>query len=149
MDVKALTPPEAAYIAGLIDGEGTITLTRKHRHENRQLAVTISNTDKQLLDFVLSTIGAGKITGKRTTRSNHTPSFTYALYNRQALNLLAQIQTYLRTYKAERTILILRDYLTLTPRNGKYSTQQQEDRTRFENAVLAIDGRKVAKPLTS
>ncbi len=31
-----LVPTEAAYIAGLIDGEGTITLTRKHRDENRQ-----------------------------------------------------------------------------------------------------------------
>jgi len=35
---------DAAYIAGLIDGEGTITLTRKHRNGNRQLAITISNT---------------------------------------------------------------------------------------------------------
>lgn len=138
MHVRALTEPEAAYLAGLIDGEGTVTLTRKHRHENRQLAVTISNTDKQLLEFVLSTIGAGKITGKRTTRSNHTPSFTYALYNRQALTLLAQIQTYLRTYKAERAALILRDCLALTPRNGKYSEQLQLERTHFEEAVLAI-----------
>lgn len=138
MDVKVLNPPEAAYIAGLIDGEGTITLTRKHRHENRHLAVSISNTDKQLLNFVLNTIGAGKITGKRTTRSNHTPSFTYAIYNRQALTLLEQIQTYLRTYKAERAALILRDYLALTPRNGKYSEQQQHERTLFEDAVLAL-----------
>ncbi len=147
MEVNDLTAPDAAYIAGLIDGEGTITLTRKHRHENRQLAVTISNTDKQLLDFVLSTIGAGKITRKRTTRANHTPSFTYALYNRQALTLLEQIHRYLRTYKAERAALILRDYLALTPRNGKYSTQQQDERTRFENSVLAIDGRRASKPI--
>lgn len=33
---------DAAYIAGLIDGEGTVTLTRKHRNENRQLCVSIS-----------------------------------------------------------------------------------------------------------
>jgi hypothetical protein len=32
---------DAAYIAGLIDGEGTITLSRKHRNENRQLAISI------------------------------------------------------------------------------------------------------------
>lgn len=47
---NTLTRIDAAYIAGLVDGEGTITLTRKHRHENRQLAVTISNTEKPLLD---------------------------------------------------------------------------------------------------
>jgi len=118
MDVTALSLPDAAYLAGLIDGEGTVTLPRKHRNENRQLAVTISNTEKGLLNFVLKTIGAGKITGKRTTQPHHTPSFTYAIYNRQALHLLKQIQPYLRTYKSERSALILRDYLNLTPRDA-------------------------------
>jgi hypothetical protein len=33
-----LSKTDAAYIAGLIDGEGTVTLTRKHRNENRQIA---------------------------------------------------------------------------------------------------------------
>ncbi|MCW9088029.1 MAG: LAGLIDADG family homing endonuclease [Gammaproteobacteria bacterium] len=120
---NTLSSIDAAYIAGLIDGEGTITLTRKHRNENRQLAVTISNTEKDLLEYVLKTIGAGKITNKRTTRAHHTPSFTYALYNRQALNLLAQIHPYLKTYKVRRARLILSDYLSLTPRNGKYTDQ--------------------------
>jgi len=138
MEVKPLTQPEAAYLAGLIDGEGTITLTRKHRNENRQLAVTISNTEKALLVYVLHTIGAGKITGKRTSKTHHTPSLTYALYNRQALKLLEQIHPYLKTYKNRRAKLILRDYLALTPRNGKYSESLRQARKRFETEVLAI-----------
>jgi hypothetical protein len=40
--VKQLSPTDAAYIAGLIDGEGTVTLSRKHRDENRQLVVSIT-----------------------------------------------------------------------------------------------------------
>ncbi len=132
-----LSQTDAAYIAGLIDGEGTITLTRKHRNENRQLAVTISNTERPLLDYVLETIGAGKITGKRTTSERHTPSFTYAIYNRQALNLLEQIHPYLRTYKSKRSSIILENYLALTPRNGKYSERQLQMRTEFEQRVLA------------
>ena len=138
MDVKSLSQSDAAYIAGLIDGEGTITLTRKHRNENRQLAISISNTEKDLLDFALSTIGAGKITKKRTTHSHHTPSYTYAIYNRQALTLLEQIHLFLRTYKRERAALILRDYLALTPRNGKYSEVMKLARTKFETALLEI-----------
>lgn len=138
MDVHTLRLQDRAYIAGLIDGEGTITLVRKHRNENRQLAVSISNTDRRLLDFVFITIGAGKITNKRTTSAAHTLSFTYAIYNRQALRLLEQIHPYLRTYKADRCKLILRDYLLLTPRNGKYTDKQIRDRTRFEAEVLNI-----------
>lgn len=64
MDVKRLSATDAAYIAGLIDGEGSITLTRKHRNENRQPAITISNTERILLEFVLRVTGAGKITRK-------------------------------------------------------------------------------------
>jgi len=135
---NALCATDAAYIAGLIDGEGTITLSRKHRNENRQLAISISNTEKYLLESVLDKVGAGKITGKRTARPNHTPGFTYAIYNRQALWLLEQVFPYLRTYKSKRARLILRDYLTLTPRNGKYNRQQLLERDQFETAVLQI-----------
>jgi len=138
MDVKSLSLTDAAYIAGLIDGEGTITLTRKHRNENRQLAVTISNTERDLLEYVYQSIGVGKITRKRTAKNHHTPSFTYAIYNRQTLNLLEQVCAYLRTYKRERADLILRDYLMLTPRNGKYTDQQKAARACLESAVLAI-----------
>ncbi len=131
-----LTPTQAAYIAGLLDGEGTITLTRKHRNENRQLAVTISNTELSLLEFVKQTVGMGKITRKRTTRARHTPSYTFAIYNRQALQLLAQISPYLRTYKAQRCQMILADYIRLTPRNGKYSKELLDKRRQFEEKVL-------------
>ena len=138
MDIKALNSIDAAYIAGLIDGDGTITLTRKHQNENRQLAITISNTERALLEFTLNTTGVGKITNKRTSRSHHTPSFTYAIYNRQALALLEQIFPYLRSYKSKRAHIILKHYLALTPRNGKYSEQLKRDREKFEERVLNI-----------
>ena len=136
--VAELSPADAAYVAGLIDGEGTVTLTRKHRNENRQVAVTISNTELQVLEFVFDVVGAGKITRKRTRKLNHSPSFTYAVYNRQALSLLEQIQPYLHTYKYDQTTVILRDYVALTPRNGKYSAERRKQRAVFEETVLDI-----------
>ena len=136
MDVKILSAVDAAYLAGFIDGEGTITLSRKHKNENRQLAVTISNTERQLLEFSLEAIGAGKITNKRTSKSHHTPSFTYAIYNRQALTLLEQIEPYLRSYKVKRAKLILENYIALTPRNGKYTEELIKKRKKFEKSVL-------------
>ncbi len=136
--VCTLAAVDAAYIAGLIDGEGTVTLTRKHRNENHQLAVSISNTDLALLHYVRDTVGAGKITSKRTTRAHHTPSHTYAIYNRQALALLRQLAPYLRTYKAERASIILENYVCLTRRNGKYTADQLVQRQTFVEAVMAI-----------
>ncbi|HCD05043.1 MULTISPECIES: LAGLIDADG family homing endonuclease [unclassified Methylophaga] len=135
---KQLTPPIAAYIAGLIDGEGTITLCRKHKNENRQLAVSISSTEKYLLEYVLEVVGAGKITTKKTVKTHHSPSFTYAIYNRQALSLLEQISPYLQTYKKYRSRLILKDYLRLTPRNGKYNEDLRAAKQDFEFQLLNI-----------
>lgn len=137
-DPPSISLADAAYIAGIIDGEGTITLTRKHRNEHRQLAVTISSTERCLLEFVKTTLGVGKITNKRTSKSNHAPGFTFSVYNRQALILLQHIAAYLRTYKRRRAELILANYLDLTPRNGKYNPIQLERKSTFEAALLSI-----------
>src|SRR3990172_6653365 len=102
-------------MAGLIDGEGTVTLSRRHRNDQRQLVVSIANTERRLLEWTLDTAGAGKITGKRISSPIHSPSFTYSIANRQALRLLEQIAPYLRSYKATRTKLILQNYINLTP----------------------------------
>ena len=69
---------------------------------------------------------------------DHRPSFTYALYNRQALSLPERIHIYLRTYKSDRSAAILEYYLALTPRNGTYSDTQREQRDVFENRALNI-----------
>ena len=80
---RKLKTEAAAYIAGLIDGEGTITLSRRHANEHRQLVVSIANTELPLLRYVLEQTGTGKITRKSTTSAKHTPSFCYALSNRR------------------------------------------------------------------
>ncbi len=69
--MNQLSTEDAAYIAGLIDGEGTITLTRLHVGEHRRLVLSISNNDRRLLEFVKSSVGGGKITGKRCYCENH------------------------------------------------------------------------------
>jgi hypothetical protein len=134
---NTLKPTEAAYIAGLVDGEGSITLTRKHKGDNRQAALSIASTERCLLEYVLDRAGVGKITNK-TTKSGYKPAFTYSVYNRQALDLIEQIQPYLISYKKQRADLLLSDYLRLTPRNGKYTEELKVERLRFESSFLAI-----------
>lgn len=142
--VSRLTREDAAYIAGLIDGEGTISLTRKHRGENRQLAVSISNTELPLLEYVHKVIGAGRITRKCAYSARHTPSATYAVSNRQALALIEQVAPYLRTYKAQRAKLILDHYVRLTPRNGKYEPIQWREREAMIAQFLRLNPRYAA-----
>jgi hypothetical protein len=51
---------------------------------------------------------------------------------------LAQITPFLRSYKRQRAELVLRDYLRLTPRNGKYSEVAKRQKREFESTLLAI-----------
>jgi hypothetical protein len=135
---RTLSPEQAAYIAGLIDGEGTITLTSEHRGERRRLVVSIANTEMALLSFVLEATGVGKITKKKITKAEHTPSFSSRVTSPQALSLLAQIWPHLRSYKAKRAELALVHYTRLTPRNGKYSKGLASQRDEFESEFLAV-----------
>ncbi len=132
---------DAAYVAGIIDGEGTITLTRTHRSENRRPVVSISSCELPLLTYVRSIIGAGGITTKVCAREHHSPSFAYSIRSRQALSLLAQVAPFLRTYKAERARLLLEEYAPVTPRNGRYTADQRTARERLEARFFAISTR--------
>jgi len=139
--LRHLTESEAGYIAGIIDGEGTITLARTHRGENRRPVVSISSTELPLLVYVRSVVGAGRITPKARSRDYHSPSFAYVLLSRQALTLLSQVSQYLRTYKSERARLLLGEYLRVTPRNGRYTPDQRQARRSLEQRFFAISVR--------
>ena len=107
MPVRELSVAEAAYLAGLVDGEGTVTLTRRHVRDRRQLVVSVSSTEPQMLQWILSVFCAGKITRKRVVSARHAPAFTYSVSNRQALHLIAQIHPYMQSHKRDRVALAL------------------------------------------
>jgi hypothetical protein len=75
--VNKLSSIDAAYLAGLIDGEGTVTLTRVHRNRQRGLVVAISNTERDILDHVREVVGCGTISacleGLPPTNSSERP----------------------------------------------------------------------------
>jgi hypothetical protein len=132
---------QAAYIAGIVDGEGTVTLTRYRREGNRRAVVSVSSTEPDLLRHVRLLIGAGRISMKARRLQHHSPGFAYTITSRQALALLAQIAPYLQTYKAQRARLLLEDYVHLTPRNGRYTPEQRDARDSFELRFFAIKTR--------
>ncbi len=125
-----------------MDGDSTIAMPRRHRNENRQLEVSISNTDFELLEHVKSIVQTGRITRKRTISTNHTPSGVYPVSNRQTLYLLHQIVPYLRTYKLKRAKLVPDNYVKLTPRNGRYTAEMMAKRNQFVEEFLMLNPRR-------
>lgn len=136
--VKKLSGQQAAYLAGIVDGEGTITLTRHNVYRNRYLTLTISNCELPLLTYVAGLIGVGQITTKRVYNPKHSPGYTYQVISRQAMDLIKMILPHLRTYKKKRAEFALKHYLKLTPRNGKYTPIMLNQRENFIEKFFAI-----------
>jgi hypothetical protein len=110
--------------------------------------VSVSSTERVLLEYVLLVVGAGRITNKRRSRAHHSASFAYVISSRNALALLSQLVPYLHTYKRDRANLLLREYLRVTPRNGRYSPTLQLSRSAFETEFFKITTRAPSKPYT-
>ncbi|GAE28236.1 hypothetical protein JCM9140_4448 [Halalkalibacter wakoensis JCM 9140] len=135
-----LSNTEAAYLAGIIDGEGTITLTKMHKGEHRRPIISIASTDKDLLFYIQHLVG-GYITSKKNYKpSIHKDSFVLTIKNKQDLfNILKEIAPYLIiSHKKKRASLILERYNELTPRNGKYTPETQLLKQQFEDEFLSI-----------
>ncbi|MGD6832411.1 LAGLIDADG family homing endonuclease [Sutcliffiella halmapala] len=125
---------EAAYIAGIIDGEGSITLTRMHAHENRRPCITISSTDIELLEYIKNLAG-GSINNKKNYKPEiHKNSFTLNIKQKdQVFHLLMDIYQFLRVQqKKKRAEFILNHFNLVTKRNGKYTQKELEKKKKFE-----------------
>ncbi len=127
-----------AYAAGIIDGEGTIALTRHGRTDRfRHPMVHVASTSPELLAFLKRHFG-GCITNKKTYKAHHKPSFTWSLQNNAALEFLSLVYPHLvENKKRKRASLLLTEYKRLTRRNGKYTAAMENDKLDFETRFFA------------
>lgn len=131
---------EASYLAGIIDGEGSITLTRIHKNEHRRPCITIASTDRELLDYVSSLTGGLVLNKKNYNPVKHKDSFTLMIKKKdKVLELLQLTSKYLRVEKKKRRAKwILKNYNKVTPRNGKYNSELLKKKLMFEEKFFEI-----------
>ena len=131
---------EKAYLAGIIDGEGSIMLTKLHKNQYHSPCVSIASTDLELLHWVKDKIGNGTITRKKNYNAlRHKNSFTYTLVYDAAINLLIEIQPYLVIEKKKaRARHIIDNYKGVTLRNGRYNEEQKFKKEKFYDDFLAL-----------
>lgn len=94
--VKELTEPERAWIAGLIDGEGSIIRPRdSDTHFSVSIRIEINNNSLELLNRVRETIGSGRVyLPKKNIRRN--PCYLYQLSRfDDCITLLLQVRSWL------------------------------------------------------
>lgn len=135
-----MTPEQKAYLAGIIDGEGSIMLTKFHKNQWPAPCVSIASVSLELLEWIRLKTGLGKIKSKKNYSPNkHKNSFTYTVRYNDAILLLEMVEPYLViTQKKLRAQMILKFYKLLTTRNGRYSEEQRKAKEDFYKQFMAL-----------
>jgi hypothetical protein len=133
---SAFMETDDIYTAGLIDGEGTITLTHKRNNQFRSPCVSVSSTTLELVQFLEKTYG-GSISKHKVYRDHHKQSYSWKVHYNQAISFLTKVTPYLKEpEKLRRANLILTGYKSVTKRNGKYSSDELEAKLAFEDVFF-------------
>ncbi len=86
-----LTNMDAAYIAGLIDGEGSITIAESG--QDFRLSLTITNTYRPVLEWVQERTG-GSLASRRNDK-NRRPIHVLSINNKRVTQILRKIAPYM------------------------------------------------------
>ncbi len=122
--MNTLSEVDKAYIAGIIDGEGSIMLSTLHRGAQPAPVVSVASTDRELLDWLKVTVGSGSIVSKPARQATHSDSYDWKVSHNAALELLEMVYPFLRIERKKyRAQLLVTEYKLLTPRNGKYTAE--------------------------
>lgn len=135
-----MTSEEKAYIAGIIDGEGTVTLSRAHVEELPAPKVSVANNSLELLKWIKGKVGSGVIIKRSRREPQHKDHYVLDISNNWALDLLMEVKEYLIIKKPHAELLISR-YKTLTPRNGRYTKELLAGKMQLVNEIRALNQR--------
>lgn len=135
-----MTNTEIAYLAGIIDGEGSIMLSKYHKSEYPSPCISISSTDLELLEWVKTKIRTGRINKKKNYNiEKHKTSYTYAIYYDRAIEIMELIYPYLViSKKKERAKFIVENYKRVTLRNGRYNEVKRKAKEQFYIDFMAL-----------
>jgi hypothetical protein len=134
-----VTEEEKAYLAGLIDGEGTVTLVRHHRGQYPQPRLAIANNSRMLLEWVKDRLGFGVIVSRSRRKESHHYSFVWQTQCAgPVLRTLRQVEPFL-ILKKRHARLLLDEYKGCTPRNGKYTPEMLETKKELVEEIRRLN----------
>jgi len=138
-----------AYIAGIIDGEGSIFIRCQNNLRRRAngcsseffLVLDVGNTDKNLINYLYSLFGG--TTGRRKDkRPNTKPMFNWRVTSKKAMSILEAVYPYMIVKRQQ--VDIARKFQqtkiqTSERRYNKLSTKTIKKRIYLMNALSSIN----------
>ena len=95
---------EQAYLAGIIDGEGSIWIERPPRGTTFVLLLVVANTDPRLMVW-LAPLG-GSVTERHQNKPTHKPGMLWRISGKRAVGIIREIYPFLKLKKEQATIAL-------------------------------------------
>lgn len=143
-----LNKERITYLAGFIDADGTISI-KKVRNKGSKYApfVGISNTNRPVIDWFKHIVGKGAICTKKARNERESESYEIRWEYNTALKIAKLCYPYLRV-KKDRAELLLNEWKSCTPRNGRYTTEMWDKKLDLIGRMRILNakgGNKMAK----
>ncbi len=100
--MQSVADTDKAYLAGLVDGEGSVMLVR-NRLAGIVPKVAIYNTKRSLLEWCVTVVGEGSIQCQRKG-GNRKDCFSAVWQHRQAVRILRWVLPYLKIKREQADI---------------------------------------------
>ena len=132
---------DVGWLAGILDGEGTITLLARDPPRFRQPTLSVTSTDREIL-LALQALIKGNIS--RHTRADKKAEWRQAWIWKlngadNVLQVLACVLPHLRCpKKRRRSEYLLSRYKHVTRRNGHYTSEERELKQKFEEKFFLL-----------
>ena len=138
------TVTEYSYLAGLVDGDGSILFIKKKKKDVfRRPMLSVSNTDINILKSLKEKFG-GVICISKPSNIKYKDKGEWRVEYNSAFSIMEKIRPYMNhVNKCKRIDLLLKKYKQLTPRNGYYTEEMSKARRKLESEFLKIKMRGV------
>ncbi len=143
---KVMSVSEAAYVAGFVDGEGTIGIIRETRKEAlagfRYTAyISIANTDLKVLEAVREMMGNGRVVGgyQKAAKPHYKMGWKLTLSPNQIRHIIIQLMPYLIVKRKQAELV--HDFLVIKETINSYSSNNMEEQYRFWSKARELNQR--------
>lgn len=135
-----LSEVEKAYLAGILDGEGCITVS-KGKYDNRVVQVYVAMCDKQAIDLFHDSFG-GCIFYLVQKNPKWTNSWRWSIKSQRAKLVLLELMPYLRVKRrqAETALELIGSFTHI---GGRATIAQRENQQRLHERIKSLNQREI------
>uniref|UniRef100_A0A6M3J686 Putative homing endonuclease n=1 Tax=viral metagenome TaxID=1070528 RepID=A0A6M3J686_9ZZZZ len=141
--MNILAENDAAYIAGFVDGEGSICFHRNHKNDSKTTTYSprlrITNTNKDVLDWIAVVIGLGKVRSQKLYANNTKPVYEWYASGRYSIAVLKQLIPFLKVKKLQAETCV--SYGLTLQKSGRLRLAQEviDEREILRNNVVSLN----------